>query len=304
MVDKAIIESVATRISEVCSRGALIHVAENIPSYTIHAYNRVIEETGSVIGWADKENFILNFDHLSSCLEQALELFIKAKEGMLSFGLDEYVIQNMSPVLIINSLLSEKIEKSLIPSLANSHIYSAVALLELADFHEHCKPFLYNDLFPETIENLTKLTIAQSYLLVAQEATNKAYFIMYQANDFVRDKISTIDEVTFHLKIEERKSSEKYGGGLSPDRLLDFQKWALTKSKELWLVEIENKYPTTKIGAMAENLMSIFKKEKSSKFNDDQIRSILPVLETTKNYIRPIAKEFAPDALKGGRPKN
>jgi hypothetical protein len=212
MVDKALLESVTARISEVCRRGPLIHVAGNIPSYTIHAYNRIIEDTGFVIGWADKESHLINFENLSGSLEQALSLYLKAKDGMAKFGIDDYVARQMSPVLIINSLLNGKIEESLIPSLANSHIYSALALLELADFHEHCRPFLYDDLFPETIDNLTALVLAQSYLLVAQDATNKAYDIMYQANDFVREKISTTDEVSLQLKIEKDRLGKSNGG--------------------------------------------------------------------------------------------
>jgi len=98
MADKELIESVATKISEVCLRGPLIHIAGNIPSYTVHAYNRIIEESGFIVGWADKEKHIINFENLSNKLEKSLDLYLKARKGMVDFGINDYVAQQMSPV--------------------------------------------------------------------------------------------------------------------------------------------------------------------------------------------------------------
>ncbi len=131
MVDKELVKAISKRISDVCSNGVIRNAPLNFPSYTIHAYNRVIEEAGFVIGWTDNKNWIINFANLSSSLEQGIDFYFKAIEGMKNHGIDAYVIQQTSPVLIVETYFTKDLKNNLIPSLALSHIYSAIALLEL-----------------------------------------------------------------------------------------------------------------------------------------------------------------------------
>jgi hypothetical protein len=201
------IELATKKIVETCSKGIILNFSKYIPDVTIHAYNRLIYEAGFIVGWKDKDKHIIDSTPLIKNLQTADFAYNKSRTNLLNRGFTEETINRFSPVFIVSASLIET-EKNMLLSLASSHIYSSIALLELSNFRELCGRLL--DQYTETIteEETMGLITAHARLVVAQEAVSLAYQIMYKADDAVRSKICSIEEVTLQLEYERALSTE------------------------------------------------------------------------------------------------
>jgi len=203
----------ANRISVSCSKGYITKYSEHIPSVTIHAYNRLIEEAGWVVGWENQENHIIDKNPLIEKLEIAIPLFERAQIQLIQSGLTESTVNGFSPVDIVEFGLSVAgADKDLIITLANSNIYCSIALLEMTQFREMCGRLIDQQSSNTSKDELYNIVLAQSRLIAAQEAISSANQILYRADNIVRGKISSIDEVRLQLEIERRDYGLSKGG--------------------------------------------------------------------------------------------
>lgn len=194
------VEELSKKVISTCLKGFITKYNPTIPDVTIHSYNSVIRTAGGIVGWRNEEKFIIDPEKMVKNLTICIALYEKSISNLRQQGYSDGLLETFSPVLIVSSLLMQ--EKELILSLAHSHIFATIALLELSNFNLECENLIGEYSGEASEKELLSLVTAQSRLLVAQEAINKATDVMYKANDAVRDKISTVDEVTLQLQIE------------------------------------------------------------------------------------------------------
>lgn len=214
------VKELSEKIISTCLKGFIKKYNTTVPDVTIQSYNSVMRHAGWIVGWSNEEKFIINPDNVVKNLTICDALYNKSISNLRQRGHSDDVLKTFSPVLIVSSLLEYQ-EKDLILSLSHSHIFATIALLELSNFIIQCENLIgeYNEGASE--KELLNLVSAQSRLSIAQEAINKALEVMYKANDVVRDKISTTDEVALQLQIETARYKNMMGGKKPPPHYLN-----------------------------------------------------------------------------------
>jgi len=209
------IEELSGQVISTCSKGFIKKYNTAVPDVTIQSYNNVIRIAGGIVGWSDKEKFVIDPDKVVKNLTICIDLYDEAINNLRQHNYSDDVLKTFSPVLIVSSLL-ERHKKELILSLSHTHIFATIALLELSNFRLGCENFIgeYGEGVSE--KELLNLVTAQSRLSIAQEAINKALEVAYEAKDVVRDKISTVDEITLKLQLETALYQNRKGGKTPP----------------------------------------------------------------------------------------
>jgi hypothetical protein len=208
------VKELSEKIISTCLKGFVKKYNTTVPDVTIQSYNSVMRHAGGIVGWSNEEKFIINPDKVVKNLTICIALYDKSISNLRQQGYSDDVLKTFSPVLIVSSLLIHQ-EKELILSLSHSHIFATIALLELSNFIIQCENLIgeYNEGASE--KELLNLVSAQSRLSIAQEAINKAMEVMYKANDVVRDKISTTDEVALQLQIETSQQKNRQAASMA-----------------------------------------------------------------------------------------
>jgi hypothetical protein len=284
------IEDIAKKIEEICVKG-LLKAPINFPSSIANSYNRVLIEAGEIVGWVDKEKMTLDSELLISKIGSTLNVYKTASEN-IKLTSSEEILNYLSPVFVIESIINRNVEGKL----NACHIFSTLAIYNIWLFYEFCREFIDDEEFEENHHNLLCLCNAQSHLLIAQEAINKANIYYYEATYADLSKLPK-EERSALLTIAADKGRKSNAGKKS---IYDpIYNWAISESSKRWKKEKSEELPITRIGKMAENLITDFKEQ----FPEHKKITKAVEIESVKNKIRFIANKIAPEACKGGRPK-
>jgi len=121
-----------------------------IPSVVIHSYNKVFLYASDFTGWNKTEDKKPPRAELASKIGLALQLFEKARNNLISSGSSEYTVNTFSPVLVLETLL-QTTENYKIISLAHSHMYGMLSIIELFNFRELAKGLIDNRYFTQRL---------------------------------------------------------------------------------------------------------------------------------------------------------
>jgi len=185
----------------------IVNYSPIIPSVVVHSYNKVFLYASSFTGWNEKDGTKPGRPEIHDKIRIALHLFEKARNSLIENGSSEDSVNSFSPVLVLETLL-QSTENYKIVSLAHSHIYGMLSIIELFNFRELAKGLIdsYNtDISPSDIE---RLVTAQSRLIVAQDALNKAYEIMYRVRAEVRENFNSVEIDEILLKLEKNREDK------------------------------------------------------------------------------------------------
>ncbi|NQY88364.1 MAG: hypothetical protein HRT51_11590 [Colwellia sp.] len=284
------LHEISIRLVNICNKGAL-KMPYNFPKNISNSYHRILLDTGNIVGWEDRTKFILNKDKLIERLGLAISLYERSAENIKLIH-SEDAIQHLSPVFLIESIIGDE----MLDKLACSYVFSAVSVLNLTSFYAFCESFIDEEYFEESYENLIKLCNAQAELLLAQDAINTANKYLYQAKSTIETKVSS-DEFNAYLLLEKHEKARRDGGKKS--QYIKIYNWAMKEASTRWRKEVEGGLTITRIGIMVTNIKNGY----IESFPQDKAASVIPDVKL-RDKIRFIAEELAPEALKGGRPKN
>ncbi|MDX2366864.1 MAG: hypothetical protein QNK36_00375 [Colwellia sp.] len=213
MTDKAIIE-----ITNVCNLGGFARVSSFIPHYVSHSYNRILYLIGENFGWVDRKKMLVESESIIKDIESYVGYFIKAHESLIDFGIDSHSLKLMSPVLVIDAYVAGK--HSLFSSITISNLYLFLSLAKLIEALELFEK-VSNDNTKESCRT-NHLVEAQSHLLIAFEASNRAIEIEFKSKTRAISEYFEKDEVERLLILEGYKqktvqySIDRKGGGQRP----------------------------------------------------------------------------------------
>ena len=207
-------------IIESCSKGYIKNYSVLIPSNTIDSYNRLLVSMGHITGWKNEEKFVLKHEALVEKVSSAYGIYDQALNVLEECGLDKNTLSYYSPVLVLEMFFNRKCgddKAALINNFASTGVFASISLVYLSLFRSYLGELIGSYKTEWTETDMEHVIMAQSHLLVAQDAGLKAHELLFDVQKFTYNQIYNSDIVRNQLEIE-KYHYHRYMGGKNSNR--------------------------------------------------------------------------------------